>query len=64
MGFTGVIPTRDVGRTREKIIMNHDPKASDLQVFECSPNIHICVIAMNITEFVSRKRLSDSLNGH
>ena len=31
-GFTGVIPTGDVGRTREKLV-NHEPKASDLQPF-------------------------------
>ena len=26
-GFTGVIPTRDVGKTREKLSVNHEPKA-------------------------------------
>ena len=31
-GFTGVI-TRDVGRTRELKLVNHQPKASDLQAF-------------------------------
>ena len=35
MGLPASYPKQDVGRTREKLV-NHEPKASDLQAFRAS----------------------------
>ena len=42
-GFTGMIPTRDAGKTLEKLV-NHGLKASDLQAFRVFSQHPNCVI--------------------
>ena len=55
MGLPAWQPTWDVGRTREKLV-NHEPKASDLQAF-------LAYVMWNLSDsLVYKKYFSSSVN--